>query len=375
MSALILAVALLAVPAAGGADERQGATSRPAGVTYVADEELLNELKDCPQTTVQRVEKLVALFEQAGVKDVKLQKFDAGPLKGRQNVIATLPGQEADVIVVGAHVDFKPVGKGVVDNWSGAALMANLAQTLAQRKNTHTFVFVGFDMEELGLHGSRHYVAKLSEKERKRICAMVNLDCLGVSGMRFWPTNSADDLEAVAEKVAQQGTFKVQREEFKGATADARAFLAAGIPAITFLGLGKSDLRVVHSAKDRFEAIDRKQYSQAYRYLTAFLLALDGHQAKLTAANREDESRPKFGFLIERQKFDEGESVVVCLVVTGGPEEKAGMKEGDQIVEFAGVKVDKLEDFTKAALALKPRQKVVVKVKRVQETISLTVQY
>src|SRR5271154_6779236 len=79
------------------------------------------------------------------------------------NVICVLPGETAAVIVVGAHTDkVVRAGDGVVDNWSGASLLPSLLFSLSSLKRHHTFVFIGFTGEEIGMVGSEYYVEDLA---------------------------------------------------------------------------------------------------------------------------------------------------------------------------------------------------------------------
>ena len=70
------------------------------------------------------------------------------------NLICILPGETSSVIVVGAHFDNEGSGSGVVDNWSGASLLPSIYQSLAKKQRKHTFRFIGFTDEEVGLVGS-----------------------------------------------------------------------------------------------------------------------------------------------------------------------------------------------------------------------------
>jgi len=51
-------------------------------------------------------------------------------------------------------------------------------------------------------------------------------------------------------------------------------------------------------------------------------------------------------------------------VRAGGPAEKAGIREGDVIVEFDGVRIDNIYDYTFALRSRKPGQAVRITVKR-----------
>lgn len=69
------------------------------------------------------------------------------------NIICTLPGSSKSVIIVSAHTDHADVGVGVVDDWSGAALLPALFESLAAAPRRHTFIFIGFTDEEKGFGG------------------------------------------------------------------------------------------------------------------------------------------------------------------------------------------------------------------------------
>lgn len=122
-------------------------------------------------------------------------------LLGRQcrNVVGILPSTRGDddgpVIVVGAHYDHlptirqqigasdsgtqPPVYPGADDNASGVAVLLMLAEALSKEQDRPaTYVFVGFDAEEDGFHGSRHYVAHPA-MPIERTVLMVNIDQVG----------------------------------------------------------------------------------------------------------------------------------------------------------------------------------------------------
>jgi aminopeptidase S len=78
--------------------------------------------------------------------------------------------------MLGAHLDSVREGPGLNDNGSGVAAALALAERLRERRGLR-FGFWG--AEELGLHGSRRYVAALRPAERRRIAGYVNLDMVG----------------------------------------------------------------------------------------------------------------------------------------------------------------------------------------------------
>src|ERR1700738_4075072 len=83
-------------------------------------------------------------FAESGCKEANLSE-EALDRKLPPNVICVLPGKTRQVIVVGAHTDkVDSFGDGVVDNWTGAALLPSLLYSLSARPRHHTLIFVGF---------------------------------------------------------------------------------------------------------------------------------------------------------------------------------------------------------------------------------------
>jgi putative aminopeptidase FrvX len=274
--AWVLFTALVAVPGPFAL-----AADAPA---LVADEELLDELKSAPKENPERVKKLRELYEQAGApaEAITLQEVEPRVEGGEvlHNVIVTKKGKTDDVIVVGGHLDKVPPGGGVIDDWSGACLASNLYQSLRAVETEHTFVFIGFAHEEQGLLGSNAYVKSLPEDARKRVKAMVNLECLGPADPFLWTNGSTDKLEALAHKVADEHKLPLTDHVLQGVGADSIPFEKAGIPNITFDGLPREKFRLIHSVNDSFENVQPECYLNAYRLVLPFLMALDREAGK-----------------------------------------------------------------------------------------------
>ncbi len=94
------------------------------------------------------------------------------------NVIGVKAGQSTQEIIVGAHYDSVPAGKGADDNASGVAVMLEVAELVKDRQTPYTIRFVAFGAEEAGLHGSGYYVDKMSAADIQNTISMINLDSL-----------------------------------------------------------------------------------------------------------------------------------------------------------------------------------------------------
>lgn len=245
----------------------------------VSSDELLKELASAPLENPDRVLRLKELFEQAGApaEAISLQEVPGRTPEDPilHNVIATKPGATDKVIVVGGHLDKVPAGHGIIDDWSGACMTTNLYQALKDVPTQHTFVFMGFAHEELGLLGSRRYVEDLGEEGVGSIRAMVNLECLGAGGPFVWSNGSNDDLEAIAHRVAMASELPLESHVIRGVGADSIPFDQVGIPTITFDGLPLDRFELIHSDKDRFENVETEVYETTYALVLKYLLELD----------------------------------------------------------------------------------------------------
>src|SRR5262249_5151783 len=94
-----------------------------------------------------RKDTLESLFRNAGCDGDRLSETPV-PGSKQPNVVCALPGNSAATIVVSGHYDYADRGIGAVDDWSGAALLPSLYQSLRDKPRRHRFVFVAFVGEE-----------------------------------------------------------------------------------------------------------------------------------------------------------------------------------------------------------------------------------
>ena len=113
-------------------------------------------------------------YDKKDYKQLPLNEFFT-ELKGI-NVIGISKGKSEDTIIIGAHRDTLGTLEGAQDNASGTASMLELARVLTKEDHYHTYMFISFDGEEIGLKGSEDFARKHSLKNVK--LAMI-LDCVG----------------------------------------------------------------------------------------------------------------------------------------------------------------------------------------------------
>ncbi len=271
---------------AGGQEPAKPADSAPPGPVAsrptqavrflpVSREVIEARLQQFATTNAKRKSSLQRMFQEAGCTG---ERFREGKVEGSSlpNLVCTLPGETEVIILVGAHYDLAERGKGVVDNWTGAALLPSLLESLAGHARRHTFVFVGFTDEEKGLVGSKFYVSQLTPEEKQKIRAMVNLDTLGLSPTKVWVSRADRRLLTALADVARSMKLPLQGVDVdKVGSSDSESFAQQNIPAITIHSVTQETLPILHSPKDTPEAVKLDDYYQSYRLIAAYLSYLD----------------------------------------------------------------------------------------------------
>jgi len=197
------------------------------------------------------------------------------------NVLGLLPGQESEVIIVGAHRDHfgEQAGlqfSGADDNASGTAVMLELARVLSQRTTSlkRTILFVSFDGEERGLLGSTLYISHPALPLGKTV-AMINLDHLGVGNGKLTVGVTRMD-KALVQQAAEHAKLPDQVQiygYFPGG--DHVPFYEVGVPTVTVVSSGTHPH--FHQPSDTDETIQPEILETATKLLLSLIALLANH--------------------------------------------------------------------------------------------------
>lgn len=104
----------------------------------------------------------------------------AGPIIGH-NIIATRLGKnrKQEEVLVTAHYDTMQNAPGADDNGTGVVALLKLAKAFSKKPISRTLRFVLFDLEEIGMLGSKDYAAKRYQDLDSEIVAVFNFEMLG----------------------------------------------------------------------------------------------------------------------------------------------------------------------------------------------------
>jgi len=196
-------------------------------------------------------------------------RTEAGPV-AMVNIVAELPGRRPETIVIGGHYDTKPFRAfrfvGANDGGSSAALLLELARTLARRPRVATVWIVFFDGEEGGeresgtvpLHGSRHFVEALGrQRQLGWVRAAIVADMIGDRdlGIRREGGSTPWLTEALWRAAARLGHRRHFLDEVMHVVDDHVPFLEAGIPAALVIDF---DYPPWHTAADTLDQVSAR---------------------------------------------------------------------------------------------------------------------
>jgi Iap family predicted aminopeptidase len=193
------------------------------------------------------------------------------PGQWERNVLAELPGECEETVIVCAHYDSVWRSPGVVDNATGVEGVRRIAERLAGRKLPRTVLFAAWAAEEIALQGSRWFVEEARIRgELDRIAGVVNLDCIG-HGEYLELLVGPDELRGRALQLVHQLGLS-ERYELRvfppvGGT-DHFWFAQNGIPAASILHFPYPEY---HLPTERIELIDEARVEDAVELALALV--------------------------------------------------------------------------------------------------------
>ena len=210
------------------------------------------------------------LFQAAGCPQVSEQAV-AGA--ATPNVVCTLPGKEEGTVIVGAHYGKPAKGDGVIRNWSGAALLPSLLESLNKTPRRLTYVFVGFSDQQKGIRGSKAY-AKDAKKGTTK--AMLSIESVGLDPTKVWLSRADKNLVSSLARVATSLKVPISGSDLdETAEVDSQPFRDKSIPTIHVHSISAANAAIPGSEKDTSAALRMEEYGNTYRLLAVYLAFLD----------------------------------------------------------------------------------------------------
>jgi len=314
-----------------------------------------------------------------------------------RNVLGWLRGSDptAPLTVIGAHYDhlghghtgslapdrIGEVHPGADDNASGTAVVLELARLLAARGTRGDVLIALWSGEELGLLGSKRWVAQNAELlERTALC--INLDMVGrVDGrLTVLAAGSSPVFADILPELGEARGLELLLEPSGRAVggSDHQSFLERRIPALhLFSGLHGDYHRPSDTA-------DRVLYPGLARVtdFTADVIERIQREAELPFVEVSTPTEPgrargegwRVWFGSVPEYGDSGPGLLIGGTSPGSPAERAGLLSGDRIVQVGETVIEGMADFMGVLSIHKPGEVVRVVFERdgAREEVLLT---
>lgn len=281
------------------------------------EELVLRTLREMGHTPIEQPLK----WTTGGIATVRAEDgWDAVPdpqPRTWRNIYVEIPGREIpeEVIIVGAHFDSRERTPGADDNATGTAAAFEIARVLKDRPMRRTVRIVFFNLEEIGLHGSREHAewtkARI-EAGAERVVGMLSLEMLGyysdepnsqrspippIPGV-FSPPTVGNFLGVVATRASApfareivaamreaEGELPIFLIDFipdaGGAFGDVRRsdhapFWDIGVPALLVTDTSEFRTPHYHQPSDTWETLDEDRFTAAVRAIAGAVWRLAG---------------------------------------------------------------------------------------------------
>jgi hypothetical protein len=312
------------------------------------------------------------------------------------NVLAYLPGQTDEYVIIGAHYDHLGRGNfdslapsqigqihpGADDNASGTAGVLELARRFAPLKGKlrRGILFASFAGEELGLLGSAEWVKNPTLPLDKAV-AMLNMDMIGRikdDKVYIGGVGTGSTFQSTLEQAQSKTNFKIEYSAGGYASSDHTSFVTKRIPVLFFFSGLHSDY---HKPSDTWEKINADAALRLLDLVSSVsqqIASASDRPSFITVVENKPAAGasgsgygPYFGSIPDFGQVENG--VKFSDVKPGSPAAKAGLKAGDVLVQFGDKPIKNLYDFTDALRRSKVGDVVEVKVLRDGQPVSATV--
>jgi len=386
LAVLLSSVAVAAEHDAAWHAARQSITAKELGsaVEYLADDKLKGRL---PGTEGSRLaakylrDQLAEMgLQPAGPEGSFYQPFDPE----YRNVLAKLPGRDAElrdeVIVVGAHYDHVGHGSestsrggvgeihnGADDNASGTSAVLELAEAFATlpRPPRRTLLFALWDAEELGFHGSLHFVEHPTVPLEKIVMA-INFDMVGRlrdDRLHVFGTRSSLGMRRLFSRQNDSARLNLDFNWTLRSNSDHWTFFERDIPVLLLHTGIHADY---HTPRDDAHLIEKQGMQRVTRLMFGTIDALANANRPPTfraAALGETNSLRKrrlrqraplpnrLGCRWSRHA-DRRDGVMLTRVDAEGPAAAAGLRAGDRVLRLGASEIKSPGDLEGASVTI-----------------------
>lgn len=309
------------------------------------------------------------------------------------NVAAYIDNGAQYTVVIGAHYDHLGYGEdgnslnakkdrqihnGADDNASGTAALLQIAEWIKNNKLSHyNYLFAHFSGEELGLFGSKSFV-KDESLDSNKIAYMINMDMVG----RLNDSTHALTVGGVGTSPVWGGVISQSDKNFKigfdtsgVGPSDHTSFYHIGVPVLFFFTGSHRDY---HKPGDDADKINYKGEAAIIHYIYNVVAKMEKEpKPHFTTTKQTTMGKTRFKVtlgIMPDYTFQEG-GVRVDGVIDDRPAIKAGVQNGDIIIQLGDHKINGMQTYMEALGAFNSGDKTMIKVMRDGKEMSMPLEF
>lgn len=311
-----------------------------------------------------------------------------------RNVVGYLDNGAATTVIIGAHYDHIGLGdfssldasakgevhNGADDNASGVAALFYLAKYLKQSwAKNNNYLFIAFSGEEMGLVGSKYFVNHPTI-DLSTVNYMFNMDMVGrlneekslvINGVGTSPV-----WKTILPQIQVAGIKTITSESGIGAS-DHSVFYLKDLPVLHFFTGAHNDY---HRPSDDANKLNFQGIEEVSRYMIAIIEKLDkSGKIEFSKSKMEQQERTAAAFKVTLGVLPDyvfnGKGMKIDGVLEGRTAEKAGIKNGDVVIQIGEMEVKDIYSYMEGLSKFSKGDKTIVIVKRGEETIEKEVEF
>ena len=249
-----------------------------------------------------------AKLVKAAPKEIEIRVEQKEYTGESHNVVAELPGESDEWIVLTAHYDSTPLSPGVWDNMSGCVGILGMLEAAVKasrdKKLRYGVRLVFCGSEERGLLGSKAYVAA-HEAELGKVALNINLDMIGSAMGKFIAVVSAE--KQLVDFIKYYSVLEGWSIEARSGvySSDSTPFADKGVPAVSFARIATANQATIHGRYDTMEVMSMPQLEKDIDFLSAFVLRFIGAPACPVGREMPDDVKKQLDEYLGRKRKDQ----------------------------------------------------------------------
>ncbi|MBQ8816087.1 MAG: Zn-dependent exopeptidase M28, partial [Lachnospiraceae bacterium] len=217
------------------------------------------------------------------------------------NVVAELPGETDEWIVINAHYDTTELSTGAYDNMSGCIGVLGIAEAFCGKRHRYGLRFIWHGSEERGLIGSKAYCMQ-HEAELEKIVLNINMDMIGCIMGRFAAICTAEEklVHYIQYMAAEMGVGIEARDGVR--SSDSTPFADKGIPAVSFARYAPAHTAMIHNRYDTWKVMSPEQLIKDIAFITEFIERMANAKECPVAREIPEKMREKIDIYLNRKR-------------------------------------------------------------------------